>query len=100
MTIFPIPKANFSTAASLPCDYLLVHLSDIVTILPSSRGSRNIRYRLYDEKKNLDPSLLDEPGEGRVHHLEVEAAVGVDRDEGGHRHALAVDRRLQVEVCK
>ena len=33
VTIFPILKANFSTVASLPCDYLLVHLSDIVTIV-------------------------------------------------------------------
>ena len=46
------------------------------------------------------PSLFDEPGEWRVHHLEVVAAVGVHRDEGGHRHALPVDRRLQVEVWK
>ena len=36
VTIFPIPEANFSTAASLPCYYLLVYLLDIVTILPSS----------------------------------------------------------------
>ena len=36
VTIFPIPKANFCTAALLPCDYLLVYLLDIVTILPSS----------------------------------------------------------------
>ena len=26
VTIFLIPKANFSTAALLPCDYLLVYL--------------------------------------------------------------------------
>ena len=41
------PKANFSTVALLPCDYLLVNLLDIVTILPWSRGSHNIRYLLY-----------------------------------------------------
>ena len=45
-TIFPIPKANFSTVALLPCDYLLVYLLDIVTILPSSRGSHNISFLL------------------------------------------------------
>ena len=34
VTIFPIPKANFSTVALLPSDYLLVYyLFDIVTIL-------------------------------------------------------------------
>ena len=33
VTIFPIPKANFSTVALLPCDYQLVYLSDIVTTL-------------------------------------------------------------------
>ena len=43
VTIFPIPKANFSTVAVLPCDYLLVHLLDIATILPSSQGSHYIR---------------------------------------------------------
>ena len=43
VTIFPIPKANFSTAALLPRDYLLVHLSDIVTILPLPQRSHNIR---------------------------------------------------------
>ena len=43
VTIFPIPKANFSTVALLPCDYLLVYLFDIVTILPWSQGSHNIR---------------------------------------------------------
>ena len=32
--ILPIPKANFSTAASLPCGYLLEYLWDIVIILP------------------------------------------------------------------
>ena len=37
VTIFPIPKANFSTVALLPRDYLLVYLLDIVTILPSSQ---------------------------------------------------------------
>ena len=43
VTIFPIPKANFSTVALLPCDYLLMNLLDIVTILSSSQGSHNIR---------------------------------------------------------
>ena len=42
--------------------------------------------------------LLDEPGEGRMVHLQVVAAVGVHRDERRHRHARPVDRRLQVEV--
>ena len=42
-TTFSISKANFSTVALLPCDYLLVNLLDIVTLLPSSRGSHNIR---------------------------------------------------------
>ena len=43
VTIFPIPKANFSTVALLPCDYSLVYLLDIVTILPSSWGNHSIR---------------------------------------------------------
>ena len=43
VTIFPIPKANFSNVALLPRDYSLVYLSDIVTILPSSRVTHNIR---------------------------------------------------------
>ena len=37
------PKANYSTVALLPCDYLLVYLLDILTILQLSRGSHNIR---------------------------------------------------------
>ena len=41
-TISPIPNANFSTVALLPRDYL-ANLLDIVTILPSSWGSHNIR---------------------------------------------------------
>ena len=43
VTTIPIPKANFRTVALLSCDYLLVYLLDIVTILPSSQGSHNIR---------------------------------------------------------
>ena len=43
----PFPKANFSTVALLPCDYLLLFLLGIVTILVVSRGSHNIRYLLY-----------------------------------------------------
>ena len=44
VTIFPIPKANLSTVALLLLrDYLLEYLLDIATILPSSRGSHNIR---------------------------------------------------------
>ena len=43
VTIFPIPKANFGTAALLPCDCLLGNSLDIVTIYPSSRGSHKIR---------------------------------------------------------
>ena len=35
--------ASFRTEALLPSDNLLVYLLDIVTILPSSRGSDNTR---------------------------------------------------------
>ena len=42
VTIFPIPKANFSTVTLLPCDYLLVYILDIGTILSWSLGSHNI----------------------------------------------------------
>ena len=34
VTVFPIPKANFSTVSLLPCDCLLVYLLDFVIILP------------------------------------------------------------------
>ena len=68
VTIFLIPKANFSTVALLPCDYLLVYLSDIVTILPSSRGSHNIQCGRHIRKDQSD-------------HLFVLFLVGRMRDE-------------------
>ena len=44
---FPNSQVNFSTVALLPCDYLLVILLDIVTILAMSQGSHNIQCLLY-----------------------------------------------------
>ena len=79
-----IPKANFSTVALLPCDYLLVNLLDIVTILPWSQGSHNIRLRLYPIQIPLCNSVdvhFQEKWAWLIYHPSIYDVIGSIHDD-------------------
>ena len=54
VTIFPIPRANFSIVASLPCDYLLVNLLDIVVCDSFALVRRQSQYQIKTVKTQKD----------------------------------------------